>query len=639
MFDLFRSRAKSVKILLGALLGMVALSMLVYLIPGAGTTTASDSSDQVVAEIGKDVVTVQQIDQQLKNAIQNEHIPPELASTFVPQLIDQAISDRAIAYEAKQLGFKISDQDLANTIRGFPFGSMPPEQYRQYVEQQIGTTVAEFEDNVRLNGYQNALQNVLLYSGLIATPAEIEAVYRHHNEKIKLDYVAFDPAKIAAEEKPSQEQLKAYYEANKGFFSVPESKSYQFILADQAKVMQSIQIPDSEAVSYYNSHKDQFRTPERVHARHILLSTTGKADNDKVAIKAKAEDLLKQLRAGADFAKLAKENSQDPGSAPNGGDLGWVVRGQMVKEFEDTTFSLKAKEISNVITTQYGYHIIQVLEKEEPRLKPLEEAKGEILASLRNQMVTDRMQNLIDQAQAELNKAPQNVQQIADKLGLAFVKVDNYRPGDAVPAFGTDVKLLQDLPAMKKGEVTQILQSGTKLTVGVLTDITAPHPASFEEAGVQVRTRYSQQEAVRLTAERSKQLADAATASGGDLRAAAKKLKYEVKSTDYFARDGTAEGIGTAQYLGASFDKPVGSFLGVVSAGTQTIVAKIVDRQAADMSKLAAERDNIVLQIKGQKSTAQENLLRDSVVSRLVQEGKIKKHQEVINRIASRYKS
>src|ERR1700685_2129536 len=120
MFDLFRSRAKAVRIMLGAMLGVIALSMLVYLIPGTGMTTAADSGDQVIAEIGGSNVTVTEIQQQLKNLLQNQRLPPDLAATYLPQLVDQAIAERALSYEAQQLGFRISDRDLAETLRSFP---------------------------------------------------------------------------------------------------------------------------------------------------------------------------------------------------------------------------------------------------------------------------------------------------------------------------------------------------------------------------------------------------------------------------------------------------------------------------------------------------------------------------------------
>src|SRR6202044_3669332 len=128
MFDLFRSRAKAVRIMLGAMLAIVALSMLLYLIPGTGITAADSSADQVIADIGKSTVTVGQVQQQLKNALQNQRLPPAYAATYIPQLVDQAIAERAVAYEAQQLGFRISDRDLAEILRSFPFGTLPSDQ-------------------------------------------------------------------------------------------------------------------------------------------------------------------------------------------------------------------------------------------------------------------------------------------------------------------------------------------------------------------------------------------------------------------------------------------------------------------------------------------------------------------------------
>src|SRR6202049_4966536 len=419
MFDLFRSRAKAVRILLCAMLSMVALSMLVYLIPGSGTTVG-DTSDQVIAEIGKEAVTAPEIELQLRNVLQNRQLPRDMVDSYVPQLVEQAIADRAVAYEARQLGFQVSDKQLARTIRSLQFGNLPPDQYRQYIEQQLGMTVADFENNIRLKNYQDSIQMVAL-EGIGVSPAEVEAEYRKRNDKIKLDYISFDPTKLAAELKPTPEDLKSLFDNSKSIFSVPETRDVQLIVADQAKVAESIQVSDAQVASYYNSHKDQYRTAERVQARHILLSTTNKPKDEIPKIQAKAEDLLKQIRGGADFAQLAQKNSEDPGSASKGGDLGWVVRGQMVKNFEDTVFSLKPKEVSNVITTEYGLHIIQVMEKEPARLRPIEEVKAEIATALKNQTVFEQMQNLTDQAHAELVKAPQNAQSIAQKLNLLFV--------------------------------------------------------------------------------------------------------------------------------------------------------------------------------------------------------------------------
>ncbi len=637
MFDLFRSRAKAVRILLGAMLAMVALSMLVYLIPGAGTPVG-DVNDQVVAEIGKEAVMVPEVEQQIHNVLGNRQLPPELLASYIPQVVDQAIADRAVAFEAQQLGFEVTDQQLARTLRSLQFGTLPPDQYKQYVEQQMGMSVSDFENNVRLKNYQDAVQMIAM-EGIIVPPSEVEAEYHKRNDKIKLDYIAFDPTKLTAEVKPTSADLKSYFDKNGNLFTIPEARDVQLIVADQLKVAESIQVSDAQIQNYYNSHKDDYRTPDRVHARHILLSTTNKPKDEIPKIQAKAEDLLKQIRGGADFAQIAQKNSEDPGLANKGGDLGWVVRGQMVKNFEDTLFALKPKETSNVVTTEYGLHIIQVLEKEPARLRPLEEVKNDIAATLRNQSVFDLMQNLTDQAHAEWAKAPKDGQQIAEKLKLFFATADKFSPGGTLPELGTEPQIGTAIMALKPGEVSQVLQSGNKLVIAEVTAIHAPHPGEFSEVEDKVRKSYIQQRGAELATEKSNKAAELLKQNGGDLKAAAKSVGAEAKTSDFFTRSGAIEGVGSAAVLGDVFDKPVGTIVGPLDSGGPRLVGKIAERQGADMSKLAAERDSIVTQLKGQKAQQRVLLFQDSVLTTLVRQGKIKKHQDVINRLIARYRT
>lgn len=637
MFDLFRSRAKAVRIMLGAMLAIVAVSMLLYLIPGTGITAADSSNDQVIAEIGKSTVTVGQVQQQLKNVLQNRQLPPEFAATYIPQLVDQAIAERAVAYEAEQLGFRVSDRDLATTLRSFQFANLPPDQYQQYVEQQYGTTVPDFEENVRALAYEDSL-TMIVAEGIIITPAEAEAEYRRRNQKIKVDYIAFSVSKTMADMKPTPEEINAYWAKNKGFYNVPETRDVQFIVADQAKVADTIQITDAQIQDYYNAHRDDYRTPERVKARHILLSTANKPKEEVPKIQAQAEALLKQIKAGGDFAELAKKNSQDPGSAQKGGDLGWVSRGQMVKPFEDAAFALKPNEISNVVTTEYGFHIVQVLERQPAHLQTLDEVKPAIVLALKSQTVFDRMQELADKAHAELVKSPQNAQQIATKLNLDFVTVPGYRAGTPIAQLGNDPQLGASLQGMKVGEVSQVIQTGNKLAVAVVTGIKPPHPAELAEVEAQVRQGYLQGESNRIVTEKAAKAAELLKQNGGDLKAAAKAVGAEVKSTDFFTSSGAAEGIGSASVFADYFGKPVGTIFGPLPASGQTIVGKVSDRQEADMSKFAQERDTIIEQLKGKKKTDRLGLLQDSILADLIQHGKVKKHQAVIDRLVAQYR-
>ncbi len=639
MFDLFRSSQKGKKILLSVVLGVVALSMLLYLIPGAGTSMGSGSNDQIVAEIGSDSITVRQVEQGIRNVIQGRQVSPDVISAIVPQLVEQTITDRALAYEAKRLGFQVSDSQLATMIRTDPQkATATPQQYQMIIEQQYGETVPEYEGSLRLGLLsQNIMQ--IATEGAFVSPAEVEAEYRRRNEMAKVDYIAFDPAKLGDAAKPTAEELKAYFERNKAFFPAPESREVQLIVVDPVKVGESIQIPDSQILSYYNSNKDQFRTKERVKARHILISVLNKPKDEIPKLKAKAEDILKQLKSGADFAKLAEQNSDDKTNAAKGGDLGWVSRGQMVPEFEKATFALNKGQTSDVVTTNYGFHVVQVLDKEDARLRPLAEVKGEIVTAVKGQMLNDRLQALADQARAEWMRAPQNGKQIAGKLGLLFVTADNYKQGDTVPELGVDAQMGAAIAALPKGGFSQVVQSGEKLAVAQVTAINPPHPANFSEVEASVRARFDQEKGVALAAERSKKAAEIAKANGGDLKAAAKAVGLEVKTSTPFNRSGAVEGLGDARYLGDSFDKPVGTVIGPLNVGTQTVLVKIVERVTPDMSKMGSERDAIVMQLKRKKSNERAELLRDSVVNYLSQKGKVKIHQDVMERLQARYRS
>jgi peptidyl-prolyl cis-trans isomerase D len=638
MFDLFRSRAKAVRILLGVLLGIVALSMLVYLIPGTGITAADSSSDQVVAEIGKSTVTVGQVQQQLRNLLQNQQLPPAFAATYVPRLVDQAIADRAEAYEAQQLGLRISDKDLANTLRSQPFASLPPDQYQQYVEQQFNLSVPDFEANLRAKMLQDELERMAL-EGVIVTPAEVEAEYRRRNEKMKVDYIGFSAAKLAAGIKPTPQQIADYFAKNSARFTIPETRDVQLIVADQAQVANTIQVSDDQVQAYYNAHRDEYRTPERVHARHILLSITNKPKDEVPKIKAQAEALDKQLKAGADFAELAKKYSQDPGSAQKGGDLGWVSRGQMVKNFEDAVFTLKPNEISDVVTTEYGFHIIEVLEKQPAHLQTLDEVKPAIVATLKNQTVFDRMQDLTDKAHAELAKAPQNAQQIAMQLGLEFVNLPQYRPGAPIAQLPGDKQMGPLVQSMKPGEVSDVTQAGNKLAIATVTAVHPPHPATLAEVEDQVRMALITQESVRMAKEKADKAAELLKQNGGDLKAAAKATGGEVTSSDFFTSAGAVQGLGSAALLSDYFNMPVGTVFGPLQAANQLVVGKVAGHQDADMSQFAQQRDSLILQLKDKEANDRILLLKDSILTGLIQSGKVKKHQAVIDRLVAQYRN
>ena len=642
MFDLFRSRDKVVRIMLGGLLLVVALSMLTYLVPSYNL--GGGASDQVVAEVGKETITVPEVQQFVQANLRGRQLPPELLPHYIPQYLNSMVNDRALAFEAKRLGFKVSDEDLAAGIRQmipqlFPDGKFAgKDAYAELLAQQ-NLTIPQFEEDMARQLLITKMRNVAL-EGTVVTPQEIEQEYRRRNDKVKIQYVKITGDKLRSEIQVAPDELRKYYEANKPLYQVPAKRDLGILIVDQAKLEQAIQPTDADLLRLYNENKDSYRLPERIDVRHILLKTNDKDPKQVAAVKAKADDLVKQLRAGANFADMAKKNSEDPGSKEKGGEYDGVVRGQMVGEFEKAAFSLKVNEISDPVKTAYGYHILQVLKHEQAQLKPFDDVKAQLAAAYKKQRVNDLMQQLSDKVQAALTKDPLHPEKVAADLGVQYVKADNVGPGDPLPEVGVNKEFADAVYSLKKGEVSQpiALAGGTKNAMAVCTGEIPAHPAGFEEVQSKLRDAFINDKLKKLVDQKATQLADKARADGGDLAAAAKSMGLEVKTSDAVDRAGAIEGLGSAGMFPDAFAKPAGTIIGPNGLTADSkVVCKVVEKIPADLSGLASQRLAIRDQIKTEKARTRNALFEVGLRDALTKEGKIKVHEDVIDRLLAGY--
>ncbi|HTQ53318.1 MAG TPA: peptidyl-prolyl cis-trans isomerase [Bryobacteraceae bacterium] len=642
MFDLFRSRDKAVRILLGGLLLLVGLSMLTYLIPG-GPSMGSSGTDMVVAEIGKDAITIPEVQQIIQLNTRSQRLPPELLAHYVPEYINSMVTERALAYEAQRLGYKVSNAELAAAIREtlpqlFPNGKFAGKEAYEQVLAQQNLTIEQFESDLGRQLLTMKLRGVA-GEGIVVTPQEIAQEYHRRNDKIKVEYVKIPADKLRAQVQVTPAELQKYYDDHKPLYQVPEKRDLGILLIDQAKLEQTIQPTEADLQRVYNENRDHYRTPERVDVRHILLKTDAKDPKSDAAVKAKAESLVKQLRAGANFAEMAKKYSEDPGSAAKGGEYDGVVRGQMVPEFEKAAFSLKPGEISDPVKTTYGYHILQVIKHEPAQLKTFESVKNEIASEYKKQRVNDLMQQTSDNAQAALTKDPLHPEKIAAQLNIQYIKADQVGPGTSIPEIGTSKEFDESISTLKKGEVSQpVLLTGNKYVMAVVTGDTPAHPAAFAEVESKVRDGLIKDETDKLVAAKAKELADKVQANGGDLAAAAKSMGFEMKTSAEVDRAGAIEGLGSAAMLTDAFVKPVGAIIGPVAVADSKVVAKIVDKVPADAAGLAAQSAGIRDQIRGQRGQLRNALFEEGVRDALTKEGKIKIHEDVMNRLIANYR-
>jgi peptidyl-prolyl cis-trans isomerase D len=636
MFDLFRSD-KVKKYFLGGLLTVVALSMVTYLIPNYNTG-ATNTNNPVLADIGGYKITALEA-QQLFQKYSSGRIPPELIGIYLPQFVERMISTRAALYEANRLGITATDDEalsslVANYSQYFPNGFLASkEQFEAALAQQgltLQDVVNEAHDDVILRKLQSAV-----VGSVVVTPKEIEDEFRKKYEKVKVEYVAFPPAKFRDQAKPTDEEVRKFYESSKAGFAQPEKMAYQVAVLDQEKIAATINVSDDQLRTAYSNALDNFRMPERVHARHILLKTEGKSDAEKKALQAKAEDLLKQLKNGADFAELAKKNSQD-GTAENGGDLGWFVRNQMVPEFDSVAFTLKPKELSGVVTSQFGYHIIQVLEKDPAKLKPFEEVKDELAKEVRAQSVSDKMQTLGDEMHAALVKSPKAAAEVAKKYGADVISMPSASAGDAIPNLGVNPEIDSTLATMKPDDVSQVLVlPNNRLAVVVLNARIPGRPLEFSEVQAQIRDRLVNDKATLVAADRAKDAAERLK-KGEDLGKIAKSMQLDVTTSSLVGRTDSIEGLGPAATLEDAFSASVGAVLGPLSIQGRNIVAKVTEKTEADLIGLPVERDSLLSQLKQKKAQDRSGLLMDGILSKLTSEGKVTVNQkEIQNLIAS----
>jgi peptidyl-prolyl cis-trans isomerase D len=645
MFDLFRSRDKAVRILLGALLLLVAFSMLTYLVPNYNNGTTS--SDTVIAEVGKTTITLAETQRLIQSTLRSRQLPTEILPTYIPQMLDQMVTDRAMELEAARLGIQVSDADVAEAIRQlvpslFPDGKfVGKEAYASMLAQQ-NMTIDQFESDLKRQVAISRLRDIAL-EGTVVTQPEIEAAFRKKGEKIKVEFVRLTADKYKAESEPTLQEMQNYFKVNPAQYTSPEKKNLTVLVIDQSKVEATINATDADLQRMYAQNQEAFRTPERVKARHILLKTEGKQD---AAVKAKAESLLKQIKGGADFAKLAKENSEDNGggtggSAANGGDLGdWITHGQMVPEFDKAIFSLKVGETSDLVKTQYGYHIVQTLARQDAGIRTFAEVKGELAAQWKKQRVNDLMQQVSDKAQPALQKDPTHPEKVAADYNMDVVRADGFSAGAAVPELGPSADFDQAVATLKKGEVSQPISSGNKVALAIVNDVIPPHPSSFEEVQSQIREMMERNRSGAAVQKHANELIEKAKAMGGDLAKAAKSMGLDIKTSTEVDRAGKIEGLGAASYVSEGFSKPDGTIFGPVGVPDGgTIVAKVISHSDADMSQLAAQRSEIRDEIKSQKARERNTLFESGLKDMLIKQGKIKIHQDVITRLIANYRT
>lgn len=644
MIRFLQTPTKTKKIVLGALLTFIAAMMVVTLIPGIydGLMGTSSAGGGVYAKVGDQEITTAEIQQQASRMAQQQRLPAQFANFFASRVANDMVTNAAMLAEAKRLGITASDAELRDELKNsqigqylFPNGQfVGDEAYKNFIDQNYnGMSVDKFQDLVR----DDIVRRKLVY--LVSGPAnvsdeELKNTFMKQNQKVKFDYAVLTTADLMKQVTVTDSELKSYYDQHKSEYvnSIPEKRKLRFVAVDASKIAPAVTQADLQ--DYYNKHRDEFKVGERVNASHILISPTKKNDAQADAeAKAKAEDILKQLKGGANFAELAKKYSDDPGSKEQGGSLGWFEKGRMVPEFEAAAFALNNKgDLTGPVKTSFGYHIIRLDGKEPAHTKAFDEVKDDIKsaveADVKAKAVQQQSQKLLDTAKGK------GLEAAAAQAGSQVVTTDYVTAADALPGIGQSPQFSQEVFSVKgKSTTPELAKTTNGFAIYEVLDVKPPATPTFEEIRSKVEQQLRNQKATAMLNTKTEELSEKAK-SYHDLKKAAKELGATVRSSELVDATKQVPELGSMSGpANVAFSLDPGQISGPIQSGQNGAVLEVTDKQAPSADEFAKQKDAARDQLIARKRGELLNVYADSLVARMKKEGKIKYNKDEEQRI------
>lgn len=511
--------------------------------------------------------------------------------------LERLIQDRVLTTAAQKFNLATSDQKLARELQQNeaiaalrkPDGSLDIERYRQLLAAQ-GMSPEMFEAQLRQDlSKQQVVQAVSASS--FATPAVANVALKAFFERREVQWQRFTPAAFADQVQVADSEVTEFYNANPTQFQAPEQADVAYVVLDMNTVMQDMTVSDADIKSYFDQNANRYSTPEERRASHILITAAASAPAaEREAAKAKAAELLAQVRKAPDtFAAVAKQHSQDPGSAPGGGDLSFFQRGAMVKPFEDAAFALAKDGISAVVESDFGYHIIRLTDIKPSVQRPLEAVKADITTELKRQLAQKAFAEKAELFGNLVYEQSDSLAPVVERLKLSLQTANNVGrvPGPTVPPVLSNAKLLDALfsaDATEKKHNTESIEVGPNQLVSARIVAHRPaHTLPLDEVKAQVRARLIGQKTQAMARDAGEKALAAAQAG----QSPAKLTPAQVVSRDKSQALSPKELTTVLRADMANAPAWVGLDLGAQGYGVYKVI-RVLDREAPP-AELAAQ--------------------------------------------------
>ena len=602
-----------VKAIFIVIIGAAVITMVITLIPGIfqNATVSGDTYATVYPHwyskytFSGESVPMTQVQEVAEQQLQRQRLPDFVLPMMVQRMGQQLILQKIILAEAAKLGVQATDEDVRAFLHQgqygellFPGGNFIGEdKYKQFVYAQFNLSTDEFEKELRQQITINRLR-ALITAGVTVSDSEIRDTYRKQNIKIKFDYAVLSADDLRKTINPSDAELQAFFTKNAARYAaaVPEQRTISYFAFTAAQLPGgAAQVSPAEVQAYYTQHQADYQQPEQARSRHILIKTSGGAAKSDAEAKAKAEALLKQIQGGADFAELAKKNSEDPVSGAQGGELGFARHGMMVPEFDAAIFSQKIGD-TKIVKSQFGYHIIQVEERQAAHTQPLNEVLPAIQATLIRQKESQTEANYAQTLAAEAAK--NGLAKTAAAHKLEVVTTPALGPQGVIAGLPDGSQVITKAFTLKQGDAPATASTGEGYAVFQVAGITPAHAPTFADWKSNIQKDYTDERLPQLLGEKTKALADKAK-TYNDLNKAAKELGATVKTSELVGGSSQVPELGQIDTVAPELmTLNVGGMSGPIDAQRTGVVAKLLDKQeptADEISKnLDQTRDQIL---------------------------------------------
>jgi peptidyl-prolyl cis-trans isomerase D len=604
MLKVFRDNLKYLSWVLW--LVIVVFVLFVFVDFGATVPTGSTIPTDAAATVGDIDVTFGEFERSYRQAedtyrqIYGDQFNRELAQQMgLPMtVLDSLVADKILLQEADRMGLRVTDEEVRQAILEYPAfqaasgGFIGEERYRQILRSN-GFTVDSFEQMIRTQLLGQMVRDVLS-ANLFISDEDVLASYKDQVEQAKIRFVQLPASSLSDEVIATPEEIEAYFEEHKEELRIPEQRVIDYLLLDQNALRGTIELTEDELFDYYEANPDEFSQEEQVRARHILLQvgserTDQQAEEQMLAIRGR-------LDAGEDFAALATELSDDPGSKTQGGDLGFFGRGQMIDEFEEAAFNAQPGEVVGPVKTNFGYHLIRVEERRDAGRSSFAETQGEI----RSRLLAQRAQDLAESKATELAEridkeglaAPEALQQLADtETGVTFLTTPPFALEDNVPGIGRGTGFSAVAFELDQDEISEPLRATAGWAILRLAEVREPRIPTLDDVRDEIGSRVRQEKQLRLATERmveARQKLDA----GGGLDEIAEELGLTVRESGQFGRGGSIAGLGNnPEVATAALALNIGDFAGPLTHENQALLFEVVERQRFDPQEFEAQKE------------------------------------------------